>query len=92
MTSDTFVQITCRPAENVVVGTKTVEGLLISPEDAAFLRTLDGSTYIVQLECPGRRPLRARVQPILKRMVPVPYSDDWYISVTGTGTLYESRK
>ena len=87
-----FIQIPCRPANDVQVGAKTIRGLLISAADAAFLRTLDGSGYIVSLECPGRRTLHARVQSLLARMVQAPFSDDWYVSVTGTGPLYVNDK
>jgi hypothetical protein len=63
--------------------------LLISAKDVAFLRSLGESALVVSLECPGRTTLHARLAPLLKRIVPVPYSDDWYISMTATGPLYE---
>jgi hypothetical protein len=92
MQQGSFVQVVCRPAPDVQVGEKTVKGVLIAPEDVAFLRSLDDSVVIVSLECPGRKTLHARLQPLIKRMVPSPYSDDWYVSVTGTGPLYENGK
>ena len=92
MPSGSFTQINCRPAKDVQVGDKTIQGLLISPEDLAFLRSMESSENIVSLVCPGRQTLHARVQPLLKRMVPVPYSEDWYISITATGPLYKKDK
>lgn len=86
------VQIQCRPADDVQVGQRTIQGVLISAGDVAFLRSLDGSDAIVSLACPGRRPLHVRVTALLKRVVQSPFSDDWYVSVTATGPLYEKRK
>ena len=92
MRAGSFVQIHCRPADDVQVGQRTVQGVLISPEDVAFLRTLDGSDVIVTLACPGRKQSHARVGALLKRLVQSPFSDDWYVSVTATGPLYEKGK
>ncbi len=92
MQKGSFIQINCRPAIDVQVGDRIVQGLLISPEDRAFLRSLGDSEVIVSLVCTGRITLHARGAPLIKRMVPVPYSEDWYISITATGPLYEKDK
>jgi hypothetical protein len=74
------------------VGERVVQGLLISPEDRAYLLSLDNSQITVGLACPGRRTAYARIESLIRRMVPVPYSDDWYVSVTATGPLYGANK
>ncbi len=92
MRAASFVQIHCRPAEDIQVGQRTIQGVLISPEDMAFLRTLEGSDVVVTLACPGRKQSHARAGALLKRLVRAPSSDDWYVSVTATGPLYEKGK
>jgi hypothetical protein len=84
----TFVRITCRPAADMQVGGRTVQGLLISAEDVEYLRTLEAQDAIATLECPGRKTVSARVRHLLLRLVRVPDSADYYVSVTGTGPLY----
>lgn len=83
-----FVQIHCQPAEDLRVGHRLIQGLLIAPDDAAYLMDVDDPDMIVSLTCPGRRTVHVRLPLLCKRMVPAPHSDDWYISVTGTGPLF----
>ena len=85
---EAIVEVRCQPAPTVWVGAKRVLGLLIAADDAVMLRALAGGPYLVCLECPGRWPVRARLQPLLARMVPVPYANEWYVSASGTGPLY----
>lgn len=92
MTTAPFIQIHCQPAPDVQVGGRTIQGLLISPEDATQLRSLEDGAAIISLACPGRTALHVRVAALLKRMVPAPFSDDWYISMTATGPLFTKDK
>jgi hypothetical protein len=83
-----FIQIHCRPAAEIHVGSRIIQGLLIDGTDADYLLAADDPDMIVSLTCPGRNTVHVR-QPLLRaRMVPAPHSDDWYISVTGTGPLF----
>jgi hypothetical protein len=88
MQSQTFVRITCRPAHDVQVGSRSIQGLLISAEDVEYLRSLEAQDAIASLECAGRRTVNARIKHLLTRMVQAPDSQDWYVSVTATGPLF----
>jgi hypothetical protein len=92
MPADAEIQLDCRPAADVHAGNRVVQGFLISPDTIALLRGLPDDEVRVCLVCLGRRPVKARAAAILRRAVQVPYSDDWYISSTATGPLFEKRK
>jgi hypothetical protein len=85
MEADAFHQIVCRPAEEIRVGDRIIQGFLITPVDVDFIRSVADSDLILRLVCPGRRALEVRPKSLLTRMVQVPHSGDWYISRTGTG-------
>lgn len=85
-----FIQIRCWPADDLLVGQRLIQGLLIAPADAAYLMEADDPDMIVSLTCPGRRTVHVRLPLLRQRMVPAPHSGEWYISVTGTGPLFRT--
>ena len=67
-----------------------LKGVLIAVSDVNTLRLLSKRNVLIRLECPGHPSYQARVQQLLKRLVPLPASDYWYLPVTKTGPLRQS--
>ena len=88
MPNTSFVQISCEPAPDIQVGRRVVSGLLISDDDARYLRSLDDTDIVVSLVCQGRRVVHTPLMLLLHRMVKSPFTDDWYISSTAVGALF----
>ena len=77
-------------AGNEALLARFIKGVLISAENVQVLRALAARNIIVRLECPGQPTYQGRVQAIVKRLVPVPAAEFWYLPVTMTGPLRES--
>jgi hypothetical protein len=77
-------------ASNDAMLRRYVKGLLIAADDVQLLTALRARDIVVRLDCPGQPSYQARVQLLLKRLVPVPASEFWYLPITITGPLRES--
>jgi hypothetical protein len=69
-----------------------IKGILISSSDVQVLRALAARDIIVRLECPKQPTYHGRIPQILKRLVPIPLSEYWYLPTTSTGPLRESGR
>ena len=84
------IRITYRRAKFVKMADRYVKGVLITAEDVRLLRLLSARNIIVRLECAGLPTYHARVQQLLKRMIPVPGTELWYVPTTVTGPLRQA--
>lgn len=67
-----------------------IKGVLITADDVRTLRAVAARNIIIKLECPGHPTYQGRVQHLLKRLVPVPATEFWFLPTTMTGPLRQS--
>lgn len=84
------LRLTYRRARYVKMADRYVKGVLISAEDVRVLRLLSARNLLVRLESPGLPTYHAHIHQLLKRVVPVPGTDMWYVPTTVTGPLRQA--
>ena len=77
-------------AQNPPMLARYIKGVLISADDVRTLRAVAARNIIIKLECPGQRTYQGRVQQLLRRLVPIPATQFWFLPTTMTGPLRQS--
>lgn len=87
MTTIPIIRITCRRANEVKLGNRTRNGVLITGEDIKTLRLLSDRDFTVSFVCQGVTIYQAQVKALLRRTVYLADRQEWYVPTTHTGPL-----
>ena len=82
-----IIRISCRRANKLRLGARTLDGVLITGPDLNFLRLLAERNPSVSLECDGSFIYEAQVQALLQRAIYLPDRQLWYVPASATGPL-----